>query len=133
MNFMILYLNTTEKNAEIKLYNDEVTLIDEVIFDGSFILSEELDQKIERLLQKNTISKDELSRIAVHCGPGSYTGLRIGVTTANFIAFGLNIPVVKITKNDDVEKVLRHHFTEQLFVSPAMPIYLNSPQITKKK
>ena len=129
---MILYLNTTEKIAEIKLYDDKIRLIDQVSFDGSFILSEELVQRIDRLLIANKKSKQELTVIAVNEGPGSFTGLRIGVTTANFIAFGLNIPIIKIVNGDNLESALKQNLVKNIFVNPVMPIYLKSPHITKK-
>lgn len=130
---MILYLDTTEKIAEIKLYNDKLGLIDEAFFDCSFILSEELTQRIESLINKNDFSKKDLTAIAINCGPGSYTGVRIGVTTANAIAFALNIPIIKISTEEGVEKVLKKTELSTTFSSPVLPIYSNPPHITKKK
>jgi len=130
---MILYINTKEKISEIKLYDGRAKLVDEASFDGSFILSEELAQRIEGLLIDNKISKQDLTHIAINAGPGSYTGLRIGITTANFMAFGLNIPIIKITDEDNVEKVIKIKTTKEKFINPVMPIYLNPPHITKKK
>lgn len=130
---MILYLNTTEKIAQIKLYDELTKLIDEASFDGSFILSEQLVQRIAQLLIKNDRTKEDLSFIAVHAGPGTYTGLRIGITTANFIAFGLNIPIIKISNGDNLENVLKNKLLEKTFTNPVLPIYQNPPHITKKK
>jgi len=51
---------------------------------------------IEQVLKDAGISPDNLDAIAVSKGPGSYTGLRIGVSTAKGLAYSLGIPVVGI-------------------------------------
>lgn len=130
---MILYLNTIDKIAEIRLHDDKFKLIDELSFDGSFILSEELVRKIDFLLRNNNFSKKDLTQIAVNIGPGSYTGVRIGVTTANTIAFALNIPIVEISDQEDVGKKLKKALTQTNFSFPVLPIYNKPPHITKQK
>ncbi|HAQ19179.1 MAG TPA: tRNA (adenosine(37)-N6)-threonylcarbamoyltransferase complex dimerization subunit type 1 TsaB [Prolixibacteraceae bacterium] len=50
----------------------------------------------EQLLKKNDIKPGELSAVAVSKGPGSYTGLRIGVSTAKGICYAGNIPLIAI-------------------------------------
>jgi tRNA threonylcarbamoyladenosine biosynthesis protein TsaB len=52
---------------------------------------------IEELLKKNNISPDQLEAVAVSAGPGSYTGLRIGVAAAKGICYALKIPLIAIT------------------------------------
>ena len=48
---------------------------------------------IEETLKKEKISLKEIKEIGVNLGPGSFTGLKIGVAVANAIAFALDIPV----------------------------------------
>ena len=55
---------------------------------------------IDRLLRKNSISPKDLNAIAVSEGPGSYTGLRIGVSTAKGICFGANLPLIAVGSLD---------------------------------
>lgn len=45
------------------------------------------------LLKKHGLEPKDLTEITVHEGPGSFTGVRVGVAIANALAFGLNIPV----------------------------------------
>jgi tRNA threonylcarbamoyladenosine biosynthesis protein TsaB len=52
---------------------------------------------IETLLQKAKVSFDELSALAVSIGPGSFTGLRIGLSTVKGLVYGSNVPVVAIS------------------------------------
>lgn len=51
---------------------------------------------IDELLKKNKLTTKDLSAVAVSEGPGSYTGLRIGVSTAKGICFGSGIPMIAI-------------------------------------
>ncbi len=51
---------------------------------------------IESLLEEKKLSPKDLSAIAVSKGPGSYTGLRIGVSVAKGIAYALSIPLISV-------------------------------------
>lgn len=50
----------------------------------------------EELLRRNNMTAKDLAGVAVSKGPGSYTGLRIGVSTAKGICFALNIPLIAV-------------------------------------
>ena len=52
---------------------------------------------VEEVLRQANVSKNQLNAIAVGVGPGSYTGLRIGVSTAKGLAYSLDIPVIAIS------------------------------------
>jgi tRNA threonylcarbamoyladenosine biosynthesis protein TsaB len=51
---------------------------------------------IEKLFNDAGLKKDQLDALVVAAGPGSYTGLRIGVATAKGICFALNIPLISV-------------------------------------
>jgi len=55
-----------------------------------------LTKFIEEILQENSFSVNDLDAVAVSKGPGSYTGLRIGVSTAKGICFGADIPLISV-------------------------------------
>lgn len=48
---------------------------------------------IDRLLSQQGIKVTDVTAVQVHCGPGSFTGTRVGVAVANCLAFALGIPV----------------------------------------
>lgn len=52
---------------------------------------------IEEILKENSIKISDLDAVAVGKGPGSYTGLRIGVSTAKGLCFGVNLPLIAIS------------------------------------
>lgn len=51
---------------------------------------------IEEVLKENSLTAKDLSAVAVSEGPGSYTGLRVGVSTAKGICYGASIPLISI-------------------------------------
>lgn len=57
--------------------------------------SQVVPQLIERLLSQEKIQLTDVSYIRVHTGPGSFTGLRVGIAIANALSFALSIPVNK--------------------------------------
>ncbi|KKW25849.1 MAG: Glycoprotease family protein [candidate division Kazan bacterium GW2011_GWC1_52_13] len=65
--------------------------------------SKELLPKIDKLLQEQKIKPAKLKGVAVNIGPGSFTGLRVGVTVANGFGYGLKLPVAGISEFDVVK------------------------------
>ncbi len=65
--------------------------------DERYVHSEELFPLIDRVLDEGRTAPSQLGSVAVSSGPGSYTGLRIGVSAAKGFAYGLGIPVVAIS------------------------------------
>lgn len=70
--------------------------------------AELLAPAIQSLCDQLRVSLDHLAAVAVGTGPGLYTGLRVGVTTATTIAQSLRVPVVAIPSLDLVAYPLRH-------------------------
>lgn len=76
----ILAINTASLEAQIALTCDETKKYKTL--DASMKHSENLLPEIEKLLEENNVSLKELDAIAVNIGPGSFTGLRISISTA---------------------------------------------------
>ncbi len=60
---------------------------------------------VDELLRETHVKPQELDAIAVGMGPGSYTGLRIGVSFAKGLCYGLNIPLVAVGSLDALAQV----------------------------
>jgi tRNA threonylcarbamoyladenosine biosynthesis protein TsaB len=89
---MILYINTKDQKqvtVSLKKGNKVVESFSEENIYGSQVLL----PLIEKLLKKCKLDYTSLREIEVETGPGSYTGLRVGVSVANALGFSLNIPV----------------------------------------
>lgn len=65
---------------------------------------------VDELLRETGIAPDELDAVAVGKGPGSYTGLRIGVSFAKGLCYGLQIPLVAVGSLDALTEVAREDF-----------------------
>lgn len=90
---LILTLRTDKPEAEVGLYDDDERLAYET-WPAHRELSSTIHKKIEELLNHSSISLKEVQGIVCYKGPGSFTGLRIGMSVANALAYSLQIPVV---------------------------------------
>ena len=70
--------------------------------------AENLTPQIEFVCEQARVELHEISVVAVDIGPGLYTGLRVGVTSAISIAFGLNVPMIGVSSLDLVAYPIRH-------------------------
>lgn len=88
--------------------------------------SRELLIKIDEFLRQNKVRLKDLKAIAVFRGPGSYTGLRIGISTAQALGFALDIPVFGTTKDiaKDIEKIWEETKKTPQKRGPVKPIYI---------
>lgn len=77
------------------------------------IHSEKLIPMIDEILSSNKISTKDLDCVAVSMGPGSFTGLRIGMTAAKGIAFASNIPIVPVPTFDALSLELSYYLPEE--------------------
>ncbi len=90
---IILTIRTDKPDAEIGLYDNEVKL-EYLTWTAHRQLAETIHQKIEGILKKQSKNWQDINAVACFKGPGSFTGLRIGLTVANALAYSLQIPVV---------------------------------------
>ena len=100
----ILNLETATKNCSVALAKNGQTIGCKQIADQNYSHAEKLHVFIDELLQTSGVAYRDLKAIAVSKGPGSYTGLRIGVSAAKGLSYALNIPLISI----DTLAVLAH-------------------------
>ena len=96
----ILAIETTGKEGSVCLMQKdegggEPAVLGEKRIEGSMSHLKELIPSISSLLESQGVSKNEISYIAASVGPGSFTGIRIGVATARALsqAFGLEYAI----------------------------------------
>jgi len=92
----ILNIETATKNCSVSIALDGAVIALKELNEGSYSHAEKLHPFIEDVLKEAAISMSQLDAIAVSKGPGSYTGLRIGVSAAKGLCFSLNIPLIAI-------------------------------------
>lgn len=92
----ILNIETATKNCSVALAkNGAVVALAEYAGDG-YLHAEKLHVFINEVLAKAGITYNDLHAVAVSMGPGSYTGLRIGVSAAKGLCYTLGIPLIAI-------------------------------------
>jgi len=99
---MTLYIDTAGGEEIFLSLSRGKTEIDAIRFVARHEQAEKLLPAIEKLLKKNKSKLSDLKNIAVNNTGDSFTALRIGVVTANALAFALQIPVTVKTLDGDV-------------------------------
>lgn len=90
---MILTIRTDKPEAELGLYNDDKQIA-YATWQAHRQLAETIHLQIKALLDAHDADLQNLGGLVVYQGPGSFTGLRIGITVANALADSLQIPIV---------------------------------------
>ncbi len=91
----ILHIETSTKVCSVALSLDE-TLLNYIDLDEGMNHAAILAPAIKRLLSITNTRPGDLGAISVSSGPGSYTGLRVGCSTAKAMAYSLKIPLISI-------------------------------------
>ena len=92
----ILNLETATKNCSVALAKEGKTILCKEIAEEGYSHAERLHVFIEEIIKEAGISLKVLVAVAVSQGPGSYTGLRIGVSAAKGLCFALDIPLIAV-------------------------------------
>jgi tRNA threonylcarbamoyladenosine biosynthesis protein TsaB len=89
---LVLTIRTDRPEAELGLFNEHVRL-DYLIWQAHRELAATIHLKLDELLKNQQKTLKDVQGITVYKGPGSFTGLRIGISTANALADSLRIPI----------------------------------------
>ncbi len=92
----ILNIETATKNCSVALANEGKIILCKEIAEEGYSHAERLHVFIDEIIKEAGISFQDISAIAVSQGPGSYTGLRIGVSAAKGLCFALDIPLIAV-------------------------------------
>lgn len=129
---MLLGCKTDGPVAELYLYDRDGTLRAELTWEADRQLAHGLLEKIDGFLKEQTTGLDDLSGLFVFRGPGSFTGLRIGLTVMNTLAYAETIPIVGENGDDWREKAverLKNGQNDQV----VLPLYGAEARITQPK
>ena len=111
----ILCIDTSSKLCGVGIFENE-KLIDKIELNNGLTHSETLMPILKQILEKNSILLKDFDLIAVDIGPGSFTGIRIGVATAKAFSDSLTIPCVGI----DSLEILAYQIKEPSIVCSAI-------------
>ena len=111
---LILNIETATKNCSVSISKEGKTIACREIATQNFSHAEKLHVFIEELLMETNLNYKDLTAVAISQGPGSYTGLRIGVSSAKGFCYALSIPLIAI---DTLELLARRiSITEGIIV-----------------
>ena len=154
---MILFINTSLSDlVQVKLLaNDKILaqaesrerfkqsellllMIDRLIKKARKQKNQKIRKPKNKKTKKQESKKADLEMIAVVSGPGSFSSLRLGITTANTLAWALKIPIIELTtkENSSNEKLVeiikkKSHKAKKQSFRPIAPKYGQEPNITK--
>ena len=105
---LVLAIETSSSEGSVAL-TDGSTLLGLERFSNDASHTKELLPSIKRLLKNAKADFKSLSLVSVDIGPGSFTGIRIGVTCAKFISYFASIPLLGVASTDTIAA---HYFAE---------------------
>ena len=113
MKDYILHIETATKVCSVALsLNGNLLQLKEIEEDG-YAHGEKLTLLIEDTLKSEDIDVNQLVAVSVSAGPGSYTGLRIGVSTAKGLCYALKIPLISIDSLLTIQQVAKEKYPNQ--------------------
>lgn len=92
----ILYLETSSKNCSVAISDNEKLLCLTEEVSENYKQSESLHTFVQWALEGAGISMKDIEAVSLGKGPGSYTGLRIGASSAKGFCYGLKVPLVAV-------------------------------------
>lgn len=93
---LILNIETSTKNCSVSLAKHGETIAIKELNDGGYSHAEMLHVFIKDVMANSNFELKDLNAVAVSKGPGSYTGLRIGVSAVKGLCFALEIPLISV-------------------------------------
>ena len=114
MKHYILHLETATKVCSVAIsLNGRQVALKETNSD-QYIHGERLNLFIEEVLLEAKIDIQDLAGVSISSGPGSYTGLRIGVSTVKGLCYALRIPLISIPTLDALHSLANEKYPQQV-------------------
>ncbi len=127
---LILTIRTDKPQSELGLYEDQEQVGYEV-WEAHRQLAETINSKIEEILKKNGKGLIELNGIVIYKGPGSFTGLRIGISVANALAYSQDIPIAAETNSwieSGIARLLENDSDKVALPEYGSPVHITTPR-----
>ena len=94
---LILGIETATKNCSVALFQNGIVIAEKEHISDGYTHAEQLTSFIEEIVKLTNITLKDIDAVALSKGPGSYTGLRIGTSTAKGLCYALEIPLIAIS------------------------------------
>ncbi len=114
----ILNIETSTTVCSVSISENDTLLASKEI-DNGYSHAENLHVFIKELLTETNLNPNDLNAVAVSKGPGSYTGLRIGVSSAKGLCYALNIPLISINTLQILANCIKNK-NEKYFYCPML-------------
>ena len=115
---MLLCIETSGKNCSVALFEGLQLVSIREVHTEQFSHSENLHVFIEQVLKESNLHPKAIKAIAISAGPGSYTGLRIGVATAKGLCYGWDIPLIALPTLRILAEQVTYEFTDIEYIIP---------------
>ena len=115
---MLLCIETSGKNCSVALFEGLQLVSIREMHTEQFSHSENLHVFIEQVLKESNLQPKAIKAIAISAGPGSYTGLRIGVATAKGLCYGWDIPLIALPTLRILAEQVSYEFTDIEYIIP---------------
>ena len=115
---MLLCIETSGKNCSVALFEGLQLVSIREVHTEQFSHSENLHVFIEQVLKESNLQPKAIKAIAISAGPGSYTGLRIGVATAKGLCYGWDIPLIALPTLHILAEQVTYEFTDIEYIIP---------------
>ncbi|MCB0478597.1 MAG: tRNA (adenosine(37)-N6)-threonylcarbamoyltransferase complex dimerization subunit type 1 TsaB [Crocinitomicaceae bacterium] len=108
----ILNIETATKVCSVSISKDGQDYLLKEFEGEQFSHSEMLNAFIEELIKESTIDFKDLNAVAISAGPGSYTGLRIGSSSAKGLCYALDIPLIAVHSMESMFAFIRRSYPD---------------------
>jgi tRNA threonylcarbamoyladenosine biosynthesis protein TsaB len=116
----ILSIETSTLSCSVSLSENGVEISRAGYQGENYSHAEKLSPLINECIETSSFTLNDLDAIAVCKGPGSYTGLRIGVSTAKGLCFGLNIPLIAMDSTEVLAQMAWQKYPEATYCVPML-------------
>ncbi len=116
---LILSLETASAVCSVALHDDGIIKASSHLF-ISQSASSQLAVMVDELLKRCDLKPNQLNAVAVSEGPGSYTGLRIGVASAKGLCYALDIPLIAVNTLESMVQKIATQFSDEIILCPML-------------